>query len=139
MKDLLKGFCLDLAFDLLNARKKHKLPVECTLNNGTAQWIYNWNNEFNGTQIPECLHVCDQSPPNPSENQTRQWTKGRHVIGKMANYTCDNEDQYFRTRFVYNQITMICSLNLTSNSGEWIWMDEGNKTHEIPECQVRHN
>ena len=105
------------------------------LHENEAKWTYIWN-EFNGTELPDCLHVCDQSPPDPSGNQTRHWIKGNHVTGREANYTCDIEGQYMKTQFIYNEIKMICSLASTNSSAQWIWIDEGNRTLEVPECQV---
>ena len=72
----------------------------------------------------------------PTENQTRHWIDGSHVIGKTANYTCNFKDDVMKTRLTYKEISLTCSLSST-NAAEWIWTDEGNRTTILPECKVQ--
>ncbi len=47
-----------------------------------------------------------------------------------------DENQTFTSRLLYPQINMTCIPVEGTNTGKWVWYDEGVERIELPKCKV---
>ena len=100
-------------------------------------WFYKHPvNESLQKQLPACVKICPEDPPEENEDFSRSWIENYLSVGASATFKCKDHSKQFYLKYLYKTITMICTD--TEIGTVWIWKDqEGKDQTTLPECKVR--
>ena len=100
-------------------------------------WFYKHPvNESLQKQLPACVKICPEDPPEENEDLSRSWIENYLSVGASATFKCRDHSKQFYLKYLYKTITMICTD--TEIGTVWIWKDqEGKDQTTLPECKVR--
>ena len=87
-------------------------------------------------QLPSCVKICPEDPPEENDDFSRSWIKEYLSVGASATFKCKDNGKQFYLKYLYKTITMICTD--TEIGTVWIWKDQKGKDQTtLPECKVR--
>ena len=136
----IKSYLAETYFDVLKPTSVISLYKSCNpdpSNDSKTGWFYTHPViESLQKQLPACVKICPEDPPEENEDISRSWIENYLSVGASATFKCRDHSKQFYLKYLYKTITMICTD--TEIGTVWIWKDqEGKDQTTLPECKVR--